>query len=112
MPPEQIALILSIASFAGVIIGPIATSLISARQAGIERKEAQRQEYKEYLLGLMNALIRLRSKLQYVQGGSLAWSSPETKAREEAYGEAYAVILSINDSHMRTIVREIMTGQV
>ena len=41
--------------------------LFSARIASQERKEARRKERLGYLIGLLNALIRLRAQLQWLQ---------------------------------------------
>lgn len=51
-------------------------------------------------------MIRLRAELQYLQGGDIT----REKGREEAYGEAYATMLSVTDNTIRDSAEQIMTG--
>jgi len=106
MQLDTIALIISVASFIGVILGPVTTNLITARQAAMERKETHRKDRQNYLTNVMQSLIRLRAELQYLQGGDIT----REKDREQAYGEAYAIMLSISDDQIRDSAEQIMTG--
>jgi hypothetical protein len=107
MQIDTVAFIIAVASFIGVILGPVTTNLITARQAAAERRDAGRKERKECLTNSMQSLIRLRSQLQHLQGAA----SPERNKREMAYGEAYAVMLCVNDTHIGDAARQVMVGQ-
>ncbi|MCL4250241.1 MAG: hypothetical protein KJ065_18980 [Anaerolineae bacterium] len=109
MQPE-LSLIVSIAVLLGVIVTPVIAGFFSIRQTNTERKDARLQEQQMYLIETMRTLIRLRSRLQYLQD---KWEfKEEVREREEAYGEAYAIMLSIPDEDIRKVTEQVMKGQI
>ncbi|MBI1258825.1 MAG: hypothetical protein GC204_15250 [Chloroflexi bacterium] len=99
----DISLIIGVASFVGAILGAALSNLVTARNAAQERKEARRKERLERLIGLQGSLIRTRRNLQWSQ-------SANEQSREEAYGEAYAVMLSTADPEIVEAASKIMEG--
>jgi hypothetical protein len=93
------ARIIAIASFVGVIVGPVITNLIMALQAGAERREARRKGRLDYLIGIMKSLIQLRAELQPLRGGARP---------DEIFAEAFATMLSIPDEEMRGFAAQAM----
>lgn len=91
MDTSSLALILSVASLTGVIVGPIITNAIAARQAANERQEARRQRRAEYLAELLKDLIELRSEFELYTANSRRTAAPPD---DNIVGRAYSTILA------------------
>lgn len=106
------ALTLAFAALFLSILGPIVANFLLARQTSHERREKRRNARQEYLNCKLDILIELRAKLQYLQKVIYSHDS-ETLFREqqEIYGQAYGVLLSINDEFTRAFAMKIMLDQ-
>jgi len=105
MDASTIAVIIAIASFIGTYLVP----LVTAQQAREERREVRRRERLDYYMAAEQSLIQLRARLQDLQGARTA--TTESHEREVAYGEAFAILLSIPNPEIRSLAEGIMSGQ-
>lgn len=107
MTPTESAVLVGFLAFLGVVTAPIATSFMGQRQ---ERKNARH----DYIRSVVTALIDLRGDLQFSQYPG--WKmleleekieivtlreTPEYQAMEEAYGKAYAIMISVDIKEIR-----------
>jgi hypothetical protein len=105
--------ILAVAIFVSGILTPIIASRLSLRQSMVERREEKLKEQREYLIALMQSLIKLRAKLQFLHHPPNSDGSETTKQeREELYGEAFGIMLSINDLEVRNKAKVVMESEV
>lgn len=93
----------------GVALGALITNL--AKSA--ELKEIRHQKRVDYYRDSLQSLIGLRAKLQYLhQLIDNEAQAPELKReREDAYGEAYGILLSLADSKLYEQADILMASQ-
>lgn len=103
MDTETITLIIALASFIGVIVGPILTNLIMALESRADRQEKWRHERLNYLWEAMKSIIHERAVIQ-----SFDDSPPkvDTYDKHYAYGKAQAIMFSTGDDQMRKLALE------
>lgn len=103
MDTETITLIIAIASFIGVIVGPILTNLIMALESRADRRDKQRQERLAYLSEAMRSIIHERAVIQ-----SFDDKPPDVKTDDKhyAYGKAQAIMFSIGDDQLQKLAHE------
>ena len=107
MPTDLLAIVISLLALLGVILGPVFAGVFSARLAASERKETRRREEEAQLQEKLDALIELRSQLQYYDVfHAPPLGSEPAREREQAYGRAYAVMISIPDERIRNFARQ------
>ena len=104
--------LLAIVTFLGGFAGAGLTNLINARMADKARKESRRKDRETYISNSLKRLIELRGKLEYLfdKGLSIVQDTPSRldagKERDEALGEAYAILRGIRDTPIRQILSD------
>lgn len=98
----QLSLVVSIATFVGVIVSNLLSNWVTARNAQEERKHALREMRLEYLKGILDGLVSIRSHLHLARVDE-GLTNPEI---ERAYGEAYGLMVSVFDKKMKEILKE------
>lgn len=111
MQLDSLSFLLAVAIFVSGILSPIIANFLSLRQTNATQREELLKEKREYLLGLVNSLIKLRAKLQFLQEAPFTDENKwvEFREQQESYGEAFGIMLSVNDSEIRSkavIVKE------
>jgi heme exporter protein D len=92
-----------------VVVTPITAGVIDLRKTARERRESRYRERRSYFVEALKRLVELRGILQAYQQAPDGTES--MIKREIAYGEAYAVILSISDNRIRALAPQIMQGR-
>ncbi len=92
-----------------VIVTPIISGVIDLRKTARERRESRYRERRSYFVEALKKLIELRGTLQAYQ--EAPDDSDGMIRREVAYGEAFAVILSISDHRIRALAPQVMLGE-
>lgn len=105
---DTVGLIVALASFIGAILGAALSNLVSYRLANLKRRETRRKQELDFIEQKGKRLIELRAKLQYLQEFDHQPSNQEIREREEAYGEAYAIMLFIDDRKIHSVAENVM----
>ncbi|MBP8974677.1 MAG: hypothetical protein KBH93_12440 [Anaerolineae bacterium] len=94
--PDWFAPVISVIALFGVIVAPVIQAIVSWWLLVSENREKRRKEQRDLLIHSRHSLVKLRGRLQYLQIEDCALF----KEQQEAYGEAHAEIIAINDSEL------------
>ncbi len=106
--PDWFAPVISVIALFGVIIAPVIQAVVSWQLSIGENREKRRKEQHDLLIHARHSLVKLRGRLQYLQ---MADSGHFFKEQQEAYGEAHAEIIAIDDSELWDLAGIVISPQ-
>ena len=102
IPTEVLALIIAIASFVGVIVGPILSNIIALIAQAKERREARRTQRFEYLKERLNLLTDVRADIA-AKSARTAHEHEKVSEVRGLYAKAAGILLSVSDTRLDSL---------